>query len=220
MLRLAVCDYQPMPKPMNQRPTPAAPAAKSAARSRLTPDDWVQAATAVLVDQGIDHVRVDALALQLRVTRGSFYWHFRDRDALLQQVLMHWSQVTTEHLTRRLQSTRSAPHEQLRAVISLPFHGRTAARAARIELAIRAWARRDSTAQQALDTADAARLNYHRQIFQALGFGLSEARARGFLLYSYEVAESLLVRQGSAANKQQRRALVEQLVMQPLAGRT
>jgi AcrR family transcriptional regulator len=205
------------------RPLPRKPTAKargkpmpSAVRETLTPQAWIDAATAVLVDEGIDHVRVDVLASQLQVTRGSFYWHFRDREDLLRRVLQHWSEQTTEQLTRRLAGARSDPREQLQDVISLPFRGRAAARAARIELAIRAWARRDPIAQQAVDDADAARLDYHQQIFEALGFAGEEARSRGFLLYCYEVAESLLTRQSTAASKQTRSAFVSRLVVQPL----
>ena len=53
------------------------------ARSPLTPQDWVQSAIVLLTDRGIDSVRVDVLAKILGVTRGSFYWHFKDRDDLL-----------------------------------------------------------------------------------------------------------------------------------------
>ncbi len=185
-------------------------------RPTLTPDNWIEAATNVLVDQGIDHVRVDTLAGQLGVTRGSFYWHFRDREDLLRRVLQAWAERCTAQLTRRLESARDDPREQLRDVISLPFRGRAAARAARIELAIRAWARRDDMARLAVDEADASRIGYHAQVFQALGFAEAEARMRAFVLYSYEVAESLLHRQGTAADQQARRAFVEQLMQQPL----
>jgi AcrR family transcriptional regulator len=206
--------------PVRPLPTPRAVAAKAKRKAplrvALTPQSWVDAATAVLVDEGIDHVRVDVLASQLQVTRGSFYWHFRDREDLLRRVLQHWSEQATEQLTRRLASASSNPREQLQDVISLPFRGRSAARAARIELAIRAWARRDPMAQQAVDDADAARLAYHQQIFQALGFGAEEARSRGFLLYCYEVAESLLTRQSTAASKQTRSNFVSRLVVQPI----
>ena len=203
------------PAPLRRRR--AAPAADSeAARASLTPDTWIDAATTVLVDQGIDHVRVDVLAGQLGVTRGSFYWHFRDREDLLRRVLQAWSDRATEQLTRRLEVARSDPREQLKDVISLPFRGRSAARAARIELAIRAWARRDEMARQAVDAADAARIGYHEAIFGTLGFAGEEARQRGFLLYSYEVAESLLHRQGTAAQRQARAAFVERLMVQPL----
>ena len=188
----------------------------TAARPTLTPDNWIEAATTVLVDQGIDHVRVDTLAGQLGVTRGSFYWHFRDREDLLRRVLQAWAERSTAQLTRRLESARDDPREQLRDVISLPFRGRAAARAARIELAIRAWARRDDMARQAVDEADASRIGYHAVVFQALGFAQAEAQMRAFVLYSYEVAESLMHRQGTAADQQARRAFVEQLMQQTL----
>ncbi len=202
---------------MPTSPTRNPPATiNDAARASLTPDDWVAAATGVLVDQGIDHVRIDWLAGQLGVTRGSFYWHFRDRDDLLRRVLQAWRDRSTEALTQRLERAASDPHEQLRDVISLPFRGRSAARAARIELAIRAWARRDATARQAVDESDAIRIGYHAQIFSALGFTIGEARMRAFLLYSYEVAESVLQNQGSAAQREARSQFVEQLMLRKL----
>ncbi len=200
---------KPAAKAAAKRPRRAAPDA--AARSSLTPEAWVDAATEVLVDQGIDHVRVDVLATQLQVTRGSFYWHFRDREDLLRRVLQAWSDRSTALLTARLESARDDPLEQLRDVISLPFRGRAAQRAARIELAIRAWARRDPMAQAALDASDASRLDYHASIFRALGFDGDEARSRAFMLYSYEVSESLLSRQGSPGDKAARRAFMERL---------
>jgi AcrR family transcriptional regulator len=196
----------------------APPTTPDAARSSLTPDTWIEAATAVLVDQGIDHVRVDVLAQQLGVTRGSFYWHFRDREDLLRRVLQAWRERATEQLTRRLETASADPREQLRDVISLPFRGRAAVRAARIELAIRAWARRDETARQAVDEADASRIGYHEQMFGALGFAPDEAKLRAFMVYSYEVAESLLGRQGTPAQKQARSAFVERLMLQRLEG--
>jgi AcrR family transcriptional regulator len=197
---------------------PEAPAAASTdTRSTLLPEHWIAAATEVLVDEGIDHVKVDLLATKLGVTRGSFYWHFRDRQDLLRRVLQAWSEATTRQLTRRLETAHTDdPMRQLRDVISLPFRGRSAARAARIELAIRAWARRDAMARQAVDDGDAARLAYHEQIFRALGFDDHEAAMRAFVLYSYEVAESVLSRQGTVAQKQARSAFIERLALQPL----
>ncbi|MBL8348186.1 MAG: TetR/AcrR family transcriptional regulator [Rubrivivax sp.] len=194
------------------RKTRRAVAAAEAGRSPLTPETWIDAATEVLVDQGIDHVRVDVLATQLGVTRGSFYWHFRDREDLLRRVLQAWRERATVALTRRLETDRSDPHEQLRNAASLPFRGRAAAKAARIELAIRAWARRDEMAREAVDEADAARLAHHERIFTALGFAAEEARGRAFLMYGYEVAESILHRQGSAADREARRVFVERFM--------
>ncbi len=107
-------------------------------------------------------------------------------------------------------------HRTLRgpsARIALPFRGRSAARAARIELAIRGWARRDPMARQAVDEVDARRISYHAQCFSALGFRIPEARARAFALYAYEVAEFILSNQGNAAQKAERSALVERSLL-------
>jgi len=205
---------RPLPAARPARPRKAA--APRAAKAVLTPDDWVRAATQVLVDHGIDHVRVDVLAGELNVTRGSFYWHVRDREDLLRRVLQAWREVSTVQLTQRLEVARSDPRELLADVITLPFRGRAAVRAARIELAIRAWARRDPMAQQALDEADSSRIGYHETLFRALGFAPDEAAHRAFLLYGYEVAESLMPRQGSAAARDARRRSVLQLVQQTL----
>ena len=196
----------------------ASPSPAAEPRASLTPEHWIAAATDVLVDQGIDRVRVDLLAAQLSVTRGSFYWHFRDRDDLLRRVLQAWRDNATVQLTQRLAGAGTDPRRQLQDVISLPFRGRAAVRAARIELAIRAWARRDEMARRAVDEADDSRIAYHAQIFEALGFAADEARLRAFLLYSYEVAESLLNRQGTQAQKLQRSLFVERLMLQPVPG--
>lgn len=186
---------------------------ETATREQLTPERWIDAATELLVDGGIDRVRVDLLARELGVTRGSFYWHFRDRQDLLRRVLAAWREQTTVQLTRRLSNARTSAAEQLHDVVTLPFRGRAARRAARIELAIRAWARRDDMAREAVDEADASRIGYHASLFTALGFDTLEAQHRAFLLYSYEVAESLMHGHGSAAQKQARRDFVERLVV-------
>jgi AcrR family transcriptional regulator len=187
-------------------------------RSVLTPQRWIEAATEVLVDRGIDSVRVDMLAQQLQVTRGSFYWHFRDREELLRRVLQAWRESATEQLTLRLESAHPDPREQLRDVISLPIRGRAAQRAARIELAIRAWARRDALARQFVDEADGARIGYIAQLFSALGFGVAEARWRAFVLYAYVVAESQIGAPIATAQRAERDRFIEQLLLLPLPG--
>jgi AcrR family transcriptional regulator len=188
------------------------------ARSALTPEHWIEAATEVLVDHGIDSVRVDLLAQQLQVTRGSFYWHFRDREDLLRRVLQAWREQTTVQLTLRLESAHRDPRKQLRDIISLPVRGRSAQRVARIELAIRAWARRDAMARQAVDEADGARLSYIAQVFSSLGFGLAEARWRAFATYAYVVAESQIAAPIAKLQRATRDLFIERLMQQPLPG--
>jgi AcrR family transcriptional regulator len=205
-----------MPAAAAVRPRRPKAAAADAVRSALTPERWIEAATEVLVNQGIDSVRVDVLAQQLQVTRGSFYWHFRDREDLLRRVLQAWREQATVLLTARLERAHPDAREQLRDVISLPIRGRAAQRAARIELAIRAWARRDAMARQAVDEADGSRIAYIAQLFSALGFGVAEARFRAFALYAYVVAESQIAAPIAQLQQKERDRFIERLMLLPL----
>ncbi|GAB7546691.1 TetR/AcrR family transcriptional regulator [Cupriavidus sp. 8B] len=187
----------------------------AAPRNQLTPEDWIKAARNLLVSRSVDAVRVEVLAKELEVTRGSFYWHFKDREDLLQRMLTAWRDEATEQIIYRFERRGLAPRELVRDLLSLPFRGTAAQEAASTELAIRAWARREERVRQVLDEVDAKRLSYIAQCFSALGFDIPEARARAFALYSYELSESLLSHQGTAAQKEERRACIERLLLAP-----
>ena len=203
--------------PLTARPRKAATALERAARSarapkservQLTPEDWVRAATDVLVHKSIDAVRVDVLAKQLEVTRGSFYWHFADRDDLLQRVLVSWREAQTEQIIARYRKEGVEAEALIRELVELPFHGRSAMKGSSVELAIRAWARRDDVARKIVDEVDSKRLAYLEECFLALGFKASDARARAFLLYCYMQSESLFRNQGTATDKAERQQFV------------
>jgi AcrR family transcriptional regulator len=189
------------------------------AREQFTPDDWINAAKALLIDHGVDAVRVDVLSKQLGVTRGSFYWHFKNRDDLLRRLLKSWRDHATEQVISRFEQTNATPAELIRELLMLPFHGRAAAEAASTELAIRGWARRDAMARQVVDEVDAQRLSYIAQCFSSLGHSIAEARARAFALYAYELAESLLHNQGTDGQKAERNAFLERALLAPAAMR-
>ncbi|MCO1367057.1 TetR/AcrR family transcriptional regulator [Burkholderia multivorans] len=187
-------------------------------RGQFGPDDWIHAAQRVLESRSIDAVRVEVLAKEMGVTKGSFYWHFKDRDDLLRRMLAAWRDEATEQIIFRFESRGLSARELIRDLLTLPFRGASAKEAAATELAIRAWARRDESARSVLDEVDAKRLAYITQCFRALGFSASEARSRAFALYSYELSESLLSHQGTDKEKSDRRAFMERLLLTPLSG--
>ncbi len=201
---------------MLAKSTPAAKSAKAANkadRNQLTPNDWIRAATDLLIHRSIDAVRVDVLAKILEVTRGSFYWHFTDRDDLLKQVLLGWQEEQTEQIIARYRKQGVQAADLITELVELPFHGRAAMKGASVELAIRAWARRDDMARRVVDAVDAKRLVYLEECFANLGFEVPEAKARAFLLYCYMQSESLFRNQGSADEKAQRRAFVAKTLL-------
>lgn len=185
-------------------------------RAQLTPQDWIDAAMELLVQKSIDAVNVDTLAKRLGITRGSFYWHFSDREDLLARLLESWREASTHQVIVRFERQGATPKELIAELLALPFRGESAKRASSIELAIRAWARRDRLAHQAVAAVDAHRLSYIAQCFVALQFSLHQAQARAFMLYSYLQAESNVSANIPESARLERRAEVERLLLAPV----
>ena len=91
---------------------------------RLCADDWAQAALDLIAEQGVAAVAVEPLARRLGVTKGSFYWHFPSRDALLQAALERWEKVEQETVFGSLEAVPD-PRERLRALFHLVAHEAT-----------------------------------------------------------------------------------------------
>lgn len=160
---------------------------------RLDATAWTDAALAELSAHGIDGVRVEVLAKRLSVTKGSFYWHFKDRDALLAAMLERWRRRATLSLIERLDRGGAAPVERLRELLRLPMRGERSLLAADIELAIRLWGRRDVRARAALEEVDELRLSYIAQLLMECGAPPALARARAILAYSYQRVGATLI---------------------------
>jgi AcrR family transcriptional regulator len=81
-------------------------------RTRLSAEDWEDAALTLIAEQGVGALAVEALARQLGVTKGSFYWHFRTREALLQAALERWEQYGEREIISQIEAIPD-PRERL-----------------------------------------------------------------------------------------------------------
>jgi AcrR family transcriptional regulator len=167
--------------------------------ARLDIAAWVQAALDIVAAQGVDGVRVEVLAKQLGVTKGSFYWHFRDRDALLEAVLDSWRREATLRIISRLDQAAQSAADRLRYLLQLPFHGVRAERGAEIELSLRLWSRRDERARATLAEVDQLRLRYIAGLLEDCGLRADDAKARAVLAYSFIRVGTTLIEAGDAA---------------------
>ncbi|WP_219894305.1 TetR/AcrR family transcriptional regulator [Aquisediminimonas profunda] len=160
---------------------------KSAAKpsKRLEAGDWVNAALAALADFGIGGVRVEKLALTLGVTKGSFYWHFKDRDALLLELLETWRRRATVQVMERLERRAMSAQQRLEELLRFPFASPRAAEGSDVELAIRLWGRNDPRAWRILAEIDELRLRYLTSILTELGLPTEEAEARAVIGYGF-----------------------------------
>ena len=170
-----------------------ASARKSSAKDkavRLDAAAWIAAAFDALAAGGIDAVRVEPLAKALNITKGSFYWHFADRRALLDAMLTAWMEGRIAAI-RQQAAAGGAPASVLRDLADL-YIRHANARGLAIELAIRSFARADESAAKAVRNVDREWLRHVGQLFSGLGLPPAEARARSILFYSYLFGQSLL----------------------------
>src|SRR6516164_3967469 len=84
------------------------------ARTRLSRHDWVDAALEAIADGGLAGVAVVPLAERLGATKGSFYWHFPSREALIETALAAWEQTTTSAVIAEIDAASQDPRQQLR----------------------------------------------------------------------------------------------------------
>lgn len=161
-------------------------------RSQLDRHAWIDGATEVLAEEGIAGLRVEVLAKRLKVTKGSFYWHFEDRRDLLMAVLMNWRDGRIRDILKQTQVAPGQELEQLYHVIDI-YSANRSRRGMMIELAVRDWARRDPDAAAIVAEVDETRLRCARDLFLACGMSPEEAASRSMLLYAYVFGVSLMI---------------------------
>ncbi len=168
-------------------------AAKSGEGTRLEARDWVRAGLTQLADQGISGVKVEALAKRMGITKGSFYWHFKDREALLVAMLADWRRRATVDIINRLNHSEGVPAERLRKLLRLPVTGKSASWGADVELAIRLWGRHDPNARATLAEVDEIRIKHLCRLLEEVGIAPDQALPRAILAYSYMRVASTLI---------------------------
>lgn len=137
-------------------------------------DDWVNIAWDTLGEAGVDGVRVESLARKLGVTKGSFYWHFKNRQDLIDALLERWFGLREESRQEFIQDNPN-PDERLWKVIERGITRGTRGQAA----ALRLWAQRHAEAAAKISEADDHRRAFFIDQFRALGLddGSAEVRA-------------------------------------------
>jgi AcrR family transcriptional regulator len=151
--------------------------------TRLSAEDWTEAALAALGEGGLGAVAVEPLAAQLGTTKGSFYWHFRNRDALLAAALQRWERVDTEDVIARADRA-DGPHARLRFLLTGALRDNPDLPAGNaVELALQASAAHPLVAP-VLARVTRRRMDYLTAQFAALGFDAAEAGRRSLLAYT------------------------------------
>ena len=154
-----------------------------AERKRLTADNWARAAFEALATGGVAAVAVEPIAARLGATKGSFYWHFSNRDALLEAALLLWERTETEDVITFVE-TEPDLRARLRKLLAVALGDAEAhTKGNRVELALQASAGHPLVAP-VLARVTGRRVGYLAELFAGLGFPPDEARQRGLLAYT------------------------------------
>ncbi len=148
---------------------------------RLSKAHWTAAALEALADGGLTAVAVEPIAARLGATKGSFYWHFTNREALVTATLELWERVDTDGVIAAIEA-EPAGIARLRALI-VGAIGSHAGVGARAELALQATAQHPLVAP-VLARVTRRRLGYLTELFAELGFPVDEAARRAQLAYT------------------------------------
>jgi AcrR family transcriptional regulator len=171
---------------------------RQGADQRLGERDWIEAGLRALAQGGVDAVRVERLARTLRVTKGSFYWHFKDRESLLAALLAAWQAEATNDIIARVEAEGGDAGTRLRTLFTI-----VARSDGRLDQAVRNWAGRDAAARSAQRQVDQRRLAYVEGLFRGVGFTPAEAMARARLVYHALIGQFMI---GSPATRAERLA--------------
>lgn len=161
------------------------PAKKTRRRTTLTRDDWLAGAMELLRERGVGGVRILTLAQRMGVSRGSFYWHFKDLADLLGGMREWWDREMTDSVIRHTEAFTVPAPKWLQALGEFILTSGLN----RYDTALRSWAHGDEKTRAVLARVIQKRVGYVTSLFRGAGFSPSEATARGHLLAVYIMSE-------------------------------
>jgi len=150
--------------------------------TRTPPARWVEEGLRALAVGGPDAVRIEPLAHTLGVTKGGFYGYFRDRRALLEEMLDTWERRVIDEVIEHIDGEGGDARARLRRLFALASS--SASELLRVELAIRDWARRDKAVAKRLKRIDNRRMEFMRPLFADFCRDADDVEARCLLAFS------------------------------------
>jgi AcrR family transcriptional regulator len=185
----------------------------SSGSTRLGRAAWIAVGRRALVTGGVAAVRIAPLAASLGVTTGSFYWHFRDRAALLRALLADWREHNSAAMQAAVEHHRGDPAAAMRALahVWLDEAGYSPA----WDAAVRDWARTSRSVATLVRRVDEQRIRLLQKLFRRFGYAAPQAFIRARITYFHQVGYYAL---HIAESRARRRRLVP-LYLKVLTGR-
>ncbi|MFK0292755.1 TetR/AcrR family transcriptional regulator [Streptomyces sp. NPDC090442] len=176
---------------------------------------WIEEGLRALVAGGPEAVRIEALAQALGVSKGGFYGYFRNRDALLTEMLDTWEREVAESVIEQVESgggDARAKLDRLFTIIAASVDGPV--RGATADLAIRDWARRDPAVAERLRRVDSRRMDYLRSLFSAFCPDEEEVEVRCLVAVSTRIGNHLYAGDDGKCSRAEVMELIRQRLLE------
>ncbi len=185
---------------------------------KLTKLDWLQAGFRALTKAGPQALKAEPLAKTLKVSKGSFYWHFKDIAAFKAEMIAHWQQAATADIIALVETGAAHPVEKL---LSLARHS-TSSPSTKYggpasESAIRDWSKYEPSIARIISSIDAQRIAFTTSLFQEAGHSKKQARQSARLVYSALIGLEVLAPAKHTTPEADLSSLVRLLLTQPAA---
>ncbi|MEE9388795.1 MAG: TetR/AcrR family transcriptional regulator [Paracoccaceae bacterium] len=152
---------------------------------KLTRTTWIKAAFTALTAGGPQAIKAEAIARSLNVSKGSFYWHFKDVPALKAAMVAHWQHGATGAIITALDHANMPPRDRLYRLMELATSPADADYGGpQVEPAIRDWARYDNRVRTALSAIDNQRIGYVSGLLSEIGQTPKSAAQNARILYA------------------------------------
>jgi AcrR family transcriptional regulator len=182
---------------------------------QLNRESWVLAAFDTLYEFGIDAVRIEPLAKIMKVTKGSFYWHFKNRSELHDALLNYWEKEMTQSVLNAANEFHGSPRQRLiNTLREIVGKERT-----KYDPAVRTWARNDAKVRKVVEYIDKIRLSFLHGLFVDIGFDQQEAEIRSRLMYYYIMGECTVTIKEPLSKRMKNLDIKTEIMTQPLASK-
>lgn len=152
---------------------------------RGSPEIWFQAAIDILLESGVESVKISTLAKRLNLSRTSFYWFFADREALFEALVSAWKEKNTGSILKQSEAYADSLAEATLNLFDCWIDERLFD--SRFEFAIRSWSLQSKPIQQEVQQADSLRLAALTKLFKRYGFNDVEADVHARTLYLVQI---------------------------------
>jgi AcrR family transcriptional regulator len=187
---------------------------------RLTRQDWINGAIQKLSEDSVAALRVDELAEFLNVTKGSFYWHFENREDLLGEVLDSWRSMMTTETKDLIGQLPNEPWDRLRNLLRIAISSRPDVPGGPFELTLRDWARRDSKVAKVVRLVDDARIAFVAELYEKAGLDSQMAQDYAIAQMAYVIGGKTAFTYETPAELARRRKIAEALFLPKHLGKS